>query len=203
MLRVVVVGMVWGVFCGIANGRSVLNTLAQMAVPWIWAAALVAYRAKSAKRAAMLGAAALLVANVAYFSVGAIARAIAGLPVTGGLALLAMWTAVGLIVGPIAGLMGWWLASERAGLWAVVALATVSLAEPLALWSHINHFDAHVAYTAVGAAGVLFPLIWFRRARRKALKALALVGLLGYPVAVVLEATLIALGQISAPMRLI
>ena len=48
MRRAVVVGLVWGVFCGIANGVPVATTLVQMAVPWVWVAAFVAYRAETA-----------------------------------------------------------------------------------------------------------------------------------------------------------
>ena len=77
--------------------------------------------------------------------------------------------------------------------------ATVSIAEPLALWTHIDHFDANLAQMGVVAAGIAFPLIWFRRDWRKALRALALVLVMTYPTAVVLEAVLIAFRQISPP----
>jgi cation transport ATPase len=86
---------------------------------------------------------------------------------------------------------------------AVVTLATVSIAEPLALWTHIDHFDAHLAYLSVAAAGFAFPLVWFRRDWRNALKAVVFVVVLTYPAALVLEAVSIAFGQISPPMRLI
>jgi hypothetical protein len=203
MRRAVVVGLVWGVFCGIANGVPAATTLVQMAVPWIWLAAFVAYReADSSRLAAWLGAATLLAANVAYFGVGSIARGISGLPPVGGIHFFALWTVVGLVIGPIAGVVGWWLTSQR-GSTAVVMLATVSVAEPLALWAHIDHLDAHLVYIGVAAAGLAFPLLWFRRDRRKALRALALVLVLTYPIAVALEATLIAFRQISPPMRLV
>ena len=168
MSRAVVVGIVWGVFCGIANGWPVVTTLVQMAVPWIWVAAFVAFRGASNSRlAALLGGITLFAANVAYFGVGS-------LPVVGGIRFFALWTTVGFFIGPIAGLVGWWLTSTRASFIAVVTLATVSIAEPLALWTHIDHFDAHLAYIGVAAAGFTLPVIWFRRDGPNALKTLAL-----------------------------
>ena len=204
MRKAVVVGVVWGLFCGIVNGWPVATTLVQMAVPWIWVAAFVAYRAaKSGRRAALLGGIALLAANVAYFAVGSIARGFAGLSLVDGIGFFALWATVGLVIGPVAGVVGWWLRTERTSFVAVVMLAMVSIAEPLALWTHIDHFDAHLAYIGVAAVGCAFPLTWFRRDWVNGLKALALVVVLTYPAAVVLEATLIALRQISPPMRLI
>lgn len=204
MRTAVVIGVVWGLFCGIGNGWPVATTLVQMAVPWIWVAAFVAYRAAgSGRRAALLGGIALLAANVAYFAVGSIARGFAGLSLVGGIGFFALWATVGLVIGPVAGVVGWWLKNARTFFVAVVMLTTVSIAEPLALWTHIDHFDAHLAYLSVTAAGFSFPLIWFRREWRNALKSLALVMILTYPSAVFLEATLIALDQISPPMRLV
>jgi hypothetical protein len=204
MSRAIVIGIVWGVFCGIANLWPVITTLVQMAVPWIWVAAFVAYRrAGNGRLAALMGGITLLAANVAYFGVGSIARGISGFPVVDGIRFFAIWATVGLVIGPIAGVVGWWLTIQRSSFTAVVALATVSVAEPLALWTHIDHFDAHLAYIGVAVAGFAFPLIWFRRDWRNALKALALVVVLTYPAAVALEATLIAFSQISPPMRLI
>lgn len=198
------VGLGWGGFCGIANGLPVATTLVQMAVPWIWVATFVAYReADNSKMAALLGAITLLAANVAYLGVGSIARALSGLPQVGGVRFFALWATVGLVTGPIAGILGWWLSTGRRSLTAVVALATVSISEPLALWTHIDHVDAHLAFIFVVAAGFAFAVIWLRREWRTALRALALTLVLIYPTAVVLEATLIAFRQISAPMRLI
>lgn len=197
------VGVLWGVFCGIANGWPVASTLAQMAAPWIWVAALVAYRASGGSRqAALLGALALLAANASYFAVGSIARGLSGLPPVGGIRFFAMWTTLGLVIGPVAGIVGWWL-TQRTAFAAIVTLATVSIAEPLALWAHIDHFDAHLAYVGVATAGMALPLILYRRHWTKAVRAVALALFLTYPTAVILEATLIALRQISAPMRLI
>ena len=204
MRRAVVVGLVWGVFCGIANGVPVATTLVQMAVPWTWVAAFVAHReADNNRMAALLGAISLLAANMAYFGVGSLARGSSGLPLVGGVRFFALWATVGLVIGPFAGLLGWRLTSQPGSFTAVVTLATVSVAEPLALWTHIDHLDAHLAYIGVAAAGLAFPLIWFRRDWRKALQALALLLVLIYPTAVILEATLIGFRQISPPMRLI
>jgi hypothetical protein len=204
MRRAVAVGIFWGVFCGITNGWPVASTLAQMAAPWIWVAALVAYQAAgSSKHAALLGGVALLAANVAYFAVGFVARGFSGLPLLGGIGFFALWTTVGVVMGPVAGVIGWRLTTHRTAFAAVVTVATVLMAEPLALWVHIDHFDSHLAYLSVAAAGLALPLIWFRRQWRQAVKGVALVLVLTYPAAVILEATLIALRQISAPMRLI
>ena len=112
----------------------------------------------------------MLAANVAYFGVGSLARGISGLPVVGGIWFFVLWATVGLIVGPIAGVVGWWLTTERTSFTAVVTLATISIAEPLALWIRIDHLDAHLAYVGVAAAGFAFPLIWFRRDWSNALK---------------------------------
>lgn len=128
-------GVSWGVFCGIANGWPVASTLAQMATPWIWVAAFVAYRvAGSSKQAALLGGTALLAANLAYFAIGIVARGFSGLPLFGGTRFYALWTIVGLVVGPVAGVIGRWLNEQRTASAAVVTLATISIAEPLALW---------------------------------------------------------------------
>lgn len=204
MGRAIAIGALWGVFCGVANGWPVATTLAQMAVPWIWVAAFVAYVAGSATRqAALLGGVTLLAANVAYFVVGGVAREVAGVSAVGGLRFFVLWTTLGLIVGPIAGVAGAWLAAERTGLPAAVALATVSVAEPLALWTHIAHADARVAYALVAAIGVAVPLMRYHRGSGSRARALAVVIGLTYPTAVALEVTLIALGQISAPLRLV
>jgi hypothetical protein len=205
MRRAIGIGLAWGVFCGIANGWPVASTLAQMAVPWVWVAAFAAYRAAPAStwRAAQLGGVALLAANVAYFAIGLLARSAAGLPLVGGVRFFALWTTVGLVTGPAGGVLGWWLTSKRWAVAGVAVLAAVSIAEPLALWLHIDHPDAHLAYIGVAAAGFFFSLAWFRQAWRDTFMAVASVLVLIYPMAVTLEATLIAFGQISAPMRLI
>jgi hypothetical protein len=203
MRRTVVVGVVWGIFCGLANGYPVASTLAQMAVPWVWVAALVGYRmARSTKKAALLGGITLLTANVAYFTVGTGSGGVTGAPLGGGIRFFALWTSIGLVIGPIAGVIGWWLTGERTALTAVVSLATASVAEPLALWAHIDHLDAHLAYLSVAIVGLTFPVMWFRRTWRKAVKAVALLLALIYPTAVTLELILIGLRQISPPMRL-
>lgn len=203
MRRAILFGLGWGAFCGITNGVPLATTLVQMAVPWIWVAAFVAYRnADNTRLAALLGGVSLLAANAAYFGIGSLARGISGLDPFAGVHFSALWATVGLIVGPIAGVVGWWL-KARAPFAAVVMLATVSIAEPLALWTHIDHLDAHLAYIGVAAIGLASPLLWFRRNLRRALQATALVLVLTYPTAIALEATLIALGQISSPMRLI
>jgi hypothetical protein len=204
MRRTVVVGAVWGIFCALANGNPVASTLAQMAVPWVWVAAFVGYRmAKSTKTAALLGGISLLVANVGYFTIGTVSGGLTGAPLGGGIRFFALWTAIGLVVGPIAGVIGWWITAERTALPAVVALATASVAEPLALWAHIDHIDAHLAYVIVAIVGLTVPVMWFRRTWRKAVKAAALVLALTYPTAVTLELVLIGLRQISPPMRLL
>lgn len=204
MARAIAVGALWGVFCGVANGWPIATTLAQMAVPWVWAAALVGYlAAASTRQAALLGAVTLLAANVAYFVVGGIARELAGLSAVGGIRFFVMWTTLGLIVGPIAGAVGAWLTAERTSLFAATALATISVAEPLALWAHIAHADARVAYVLVAAVGLVVALVRLQRGSGSRARTLGVVIGLTYPTAVALEVTLIALGQISAPLRLV
>jgi hypothetical protein len=203
MRRTVVVGAVWGIFCALANGDPVASTLAQMAVPWVWVAAFVGYRmARSTKQAALVGGITLLAANVAYFTVGTVFGGLSGVPLGGGIRFFMLWTSIGLVVGPIAGIIGWWISDEHTALAAVVTLATASVAEPLALWAHIDRLDAHLAYLSVAIVGLTFPVIWFRRTWRKVVKAVALPLALTYPAAVILELILIGLGQISPPMRL-
>ena len=60
------------------------------------------------------------------------------------------------VIVRLAGVMGWWLRTKRASLPAVVALAMVSVAEPLALWTHIDHLDAHLAYMGVATGAWRF-----------------------------------------------
>lgn len=200
----VAVGVIWGVFCGIANGWPVASTLAQMAVPWIWVAALVGHRAGSGtKQAAVLGGVTLLAANVSYFAVGLLAAGFSDSALVDGFRFFALWASVGLVIGPISGVVGWWLTAERTAFIAVVSLATVSVAEPLALWPHLDHVDARIAYIILAIGALTFPMIWFRRKWRGAFKAVALVIVLTYPSAVALEAVLIAFQQISPPMRLV
>lgn len=199
-----VLGLAWGLFCGFGNGIPIASTLAQMAVPWVWVAAVAAYRsATTARQAALLGGVALLAANVVYFVVGVFGRGVSGLSPVDGLRFFALWTPIGLLIGPIAGLVGWWLTRNNTALVAATALAVVSIAEPLALWAHIDHLDAHLAYVAVAIVGFSLPLTRMWQTPRTAGTAAAMALALSYPVAVVLEAVLIALGQISAPMRLI
>jgi hypothetical protein len=197
-------GITWGALCGIANGLPLATTLVQMAVPWVWVALLVAFRTSdSGGQSAVAGGLTLLAANFAYLGVGFFARGIAGLSFIGGIRFFVLWSAIGLVVGPVAGLVGWLLKSRRTALLAATGVATVSIAEPLALWAHIDHLDAHIVFTAVAVAGVAFPLVLFRSSPRAAFQALGLAFVFTYPVAVALEVVLIALGQVSPPMRLI
>lgn len=155
MRGAVAVGILWGAFCGIANGWPVASSLVQMAAPWIWVAAFTAYRgAGSSKHAALLGGVSLLASNFAYFAVGVVARGFEGLPVLGGIGFSVLWTTIGLVIGPVAGVIGWRLTAHRTAFAAVVTLAIVLTAEPLALWAHIDHFDAHLAYLGVAFLGV-------------------------------------------------
>lgn len=198
------IGLLWGAFCGLTNGLPIATTLAQMAVPWMWVAALVGYRyARDGRHAALLGGVVLVWANVAYFGLGTAAQVIDGVSVLGGVRFFILWSAVGLLVGPMAGFIGWSANRRPPRVPAIAALAAVSLAEPLALWFHINHVDAHITYVVVALAGLLLPLLWIRTWARKALAALAIAIAAAYPLAVVLEIVLIALGQVSAPLRLV
>lgn len=204
MRRPLVLGAAWGVLCALANGVPVASTLAQMAVPWIWVAAWIGYRlAGTARRAALHGGLALLAANIAYFGVGMGWGLLSANAAGGDVRFLVLWTGVGLIAGPLSGTVGWWIANQPTMFLPVVSLATVSVAEPVALWAHIDHLDAHIAYVGVVFVGVMLPLLAFTQERLRGLRAVLLTVALAYPAAVVLEATLIALGQISSPMRLL
>jgi hypothetical protein len=175
-----------------------------MAVPWIWVAAATGYGlAGHARRAVILGALVLVVANLSYFVVGRVVQAAGVGALASGVRFLMVWTGLGLVVGPIAGWLGWRLRDARTAMPSVVLMSTVSIAEPLALWAHIDHVEAHLAYVVVALSGLAFAAVWFRTSPRDAGRALGLALVLAYPAAVVLEAALVALGQISAPLRLI
>ena len=175
-----------------------------MAVPWVWVAAAVSFRkASDARQGALLGATALLAANVSYFVVGSIARLLDGGSAAVDVRFFVLWAVVGLVVGPISGLAGWWLRDGRLALASVVTLVVVTMAEPLALWPHIESSEARMVFIAVGLAGIVAPLVLRRRRPRDAVAALLVALALTYPAALALEVVLIALGQISPPLRLI
>ena len=200
----VAAGSAWGIYCALANGVPVASTFAQMAVPWVWVAALVGWRfAQSSKRAALLGGVSLLAANVAYFGVSVIAASISAGYASSGIIFFALWAGVGLVIGPISGLLGFFLKVPSHRFLAVALLSSVSIAEPLALWAHIDHVDSHIAYLIVGALGLVLPMTLLGRDRKCLIGAIGIVMLAVYPTALILEVTLIALGQISPPMRLI
>jgi hypothetical protein len=80
MRQTLLLGLVWGLFCGVANSWPVGSKLAQMAVPWIWVAVFVGCRfACSVRNGARLGAVALAMANLGYFTVGVVSRALQGM----------------------------------------------------------------------------------------------------------------------------
>lgn len=149
----------------------------------------------------MLGVA-LLAANFLYFGIAGIARAMTGDPVISGFRFLVIWTTIGLIMGAASAVVGRWLKDPLRKLVAATMLAAISMAEPLALWAHIDHRDAHITYVMVAAALVM-PLVLFRGRMRSGIRSSVLALAVLYPLAVVLELTLILLGQVSAPARLI
>lgn len=198
-------GSAWGLFCALARALPFGSTLAQMAVPWIWVAALAGllWGADDVRRSGLVGAATLLAANLSYFAVGVIARVFSETSTVSGVRFLLLWTVIGLMMGPASAIVGRWLRNPVREVMAVTLLATVSVAEPVALWSHINHIDAQVTYVLVAVVGLILPFVWLRPLPRRAVKATALTVTLLYPSAVVLELVLIVLGQVSAPARLI
>ena len=204
MRLALIVGSAWGVFCGIANGWPLATTLVQMAVPLVWVAVAVSYRtANDGRQGALLGTIALLAANISYFVIGSIARLLDGGSAATDARFFALWAALGLVVGPVSGLIGWFLREGRLAFASIVALSVVTLAEPIALWPHIAQTDSRIVFVAVGLAGFLLPLVSQREQWREATKALLVALALTYPAALALEAVLIALGQISPPLRLI
>ncbi len=202
--EVAAIGSIWGVFCALANGWPIVTTLAQMAVPWMWVAAFVGFRfAKDGRRAAVLGGLVLLWANVAYYGFSSIGQLVNSGAPFGGVRFLILWSTVGLIAGPVAALLGWIANLEPPRMLGMAALATASIAEPLALWEHIDHADAHIAFVIVALIGLTLPFLPVRAGLRTSLTGVSLAIVLAYPLAVVLEVVLIALGQISAPLRLV
>lgn len=176
-----------------------------MVVPWLWVAAAAGYLwgTDELRRTALIGGAVLLSANVMYFGVAGLARALTGEPVISGLRFLVIWTTLGLVVGPVSAAVGRRLKNPARELAAATTLAAVSMAEPVALWAHIDHRDAHITYVIVAVIGLVIPLVLFRDRMRQGLRSLVLALAALYPLAVVLELTLILLGQVSAPGRLI
>lgn len=179
--------------------------MAQMAVPWLWVAAAAGYvwGADELRRNALIGGATLVSGNFVYFGVAVVARAIAGDPAISGFRFLVIWSTIGLIMGPASAVVGRGLKNPDRKLAAATMLAAISMAEPVALWAHIDHRDAHITYIIVAAAGLGIPLMLFRDRVGQGIGASALALAALYPLAVVLELTLILLGQISAPARLI
>lgn len=200
---VAAIGSFWGVFCALANGWPIATTLAQMAVPWMWVAAFVGFRfAKDGRRAALVGAVVLLWANLAYFGFSSIGQLVNSGATLSGVRFFVLWSIVGLIVGPVAGVLGRSAGARPPYMLGIAALTTASVAEPLALWKHIDHTDAHIAFVIVASIGLTLPFL-IRSGLKTSLIGVSLSILLAYPLAVVLEVVLIALGQISAPLRLV
>ena len=176
-----------------------------MAVPWLWVAAAAGYLwgTDQLRRAALIGGLALLSVNFMYFGVAGVVRAITGDPAISGFRFLVIWSTIGLIMGPVSAVVGRGLKNPDRKLAAATMLAAGSMAEPVALWAHIDHSDAHITFNIVAAAGLAIPLMLFRDRVGQGIRAAALALAALYPLAVVLELTLILLGQISAPARLI
>ena len=200
----VFLGAAWGLFCAFAR-PPIGSTLAQMAVPWLWVAAAAGYLwgTDEVRRTALIGGATLVSANFLYFGVAGLGRAITGDPVISGLRFLVIWTTIGLIIGPGSALVGRGLKKPARKAAAVTMLAAVSMAEPLALWAHVDHRDAHITYLMVAVAGLAMPLVLFRDRTRQGIRSSVLALAALYPLAVFLELTLILLGQVSAPARLL
>jgi hypothetical protein len=110
---------------------------------------------------------------------------------------------VGLVVGPVSGVIGFALRSRTLRWLAAGGLTAVSIAEPLAWWAHILHFDARMTYVIVALMGAAIPVAVLRTEGNAMLRASALALSSAYPLAVLVELVLIGLGQVSAPMRLI
>ncbi len=200
----ILLGAAWGLFCAFAR-PPIGSTLAQMAVPWLWVAAAAGYLwgTDELRRTALIGGVALLSGNFGYFGVAAVARAIAGDPVISGLRFLVIWTTIGLVIGPASAVLGRGLKDPARQLAATTVFAAVSMAEPLALWAHIDHIDARITYVTVAATGLVLPFVLFRDRMGLGIRSSVLALAALYPLAVVLEITLIVLGQVSAPVRLL
>ena len=200
----ILLGAAWGLFCAFAR-FPIGSTLAQMAVPWLWVAVTAGYLwgTDELRRTALIGGVVLLSANFVYFGAAGVARAIIGDPVTSGLRFLVIWTTIGLVLGPASAVVGRGLKAPARQLAAATLVAAVSMAEPLALWAHIDHNDAHITYVIVAVAGLVLPFVLFRDRMGLGIRSSVLALAAVYPLAVVLEFALILLGQVSAPARLL
>ncbi|MBK5268652.1 MAG: hypothetical protein JJE47_14590 [Acidimicrobiia bacterium] len=92
-----------------------------------------------------------------------------------------------VIAGPASAVVGSGLKNPARKLVAATMLAAVSMAEPLALWAHIDHRDAHITYVIVAVAGLAMFLVLFRNRTRQGIRSSVLALAALYPLAVVLE----------------
>lgn len=186
------VGAMLGLFCAVAHLTPATSTVGQMVAPWVLLAALAgALSRHGPTRAAVNGGVALVVANAAYYLLGSVIHGVSTPH------YWVMWTAVGAIVGPAAGLIGWHTrcGRQRFRVAGAAALAAVCVAESIVLWGHIAHTDARLTYAAIALAGALLPVVVLRSdAARLRVWSTALAVAFVVPLAVTFEISFEALG---------
>lgn len=188
----VVGGVALGLFAALADKSIVTTSLGQMVSPWAALAAIVGGRSRRGRaEAAIGGAVSLTAANATYYVFGLLAANIQTPR------YWALWTVIGVLVGPLAALTGWHsrFGPRRLRVLGAALLAAVALAEGVVLWGHIDHPEAHITYVAVGLIGLLLPSALLRdEGARLRAAATGLSVVLAVPLGFFFEAAFSAIG---------
>lgn len=184
-------GAALGAFCLVADRLDLVDWVEQLASTWVLVAAYAGSRAASYRRAAVAGLLALLTATAVYY--GGFVAALASPTV------VAMWGLIAIVVGPVAGTVGRAALRGRARTRVASAalLAASLVAEPLALWSHLDHRDVRAVFVVMVVLGVALPGVVLRDEpveRRSIAVFLAVAG--GLLAAPVLEIVFSAVGLV-------
>jgi hypothetical protein len=188
----VAVGPLFGVLDALASSSSWTTTLGQMVTPWVGVAAALGWRSRTIGRAVVSGGVGLVAADAFYNVLGVVLYGVVSW------SHWLLWTGVAIVVGPVAGLLGWWarVAIGPKRIFSVAALAALCISEGAALWRHIDHRDAHATYVVVGVVGLAVPVLVLRRGR-DLLKAFASTLVLALVATPVLEFGLGILGVVT------
>lgn len=197
------VGIALGVFSTLADGiipGRLVTLLGNIAAPWVIAAFVVGYRARSVKQGAIAGALALLVGVVVYYAIGSVRNYAAG-------NLNVIWTVVALFAGPVVGACGAAISTrrERPPLIAVIVPAAMLIGEGLFLlyqrrvWR--TNFGAETyrlidvgVSLALIVGGLVAAWVFARTQRPAALAGVAVTGVLGAFGFVLLERIIVSVG---------
>lgn len=189
-----VVGVVLGLFSFLADGRIPLRLfelLGNIATPWALTAWLMGRRAPSSPVGAAVGLGTLLVSAVTYYSAATLAEYALD-------ARIALWFGAAVVIGPILGWSGAATRRSPAASWPAVIAASVLLAEALFLmfdrriwlWNLVaepHRLNDLAVIIALVAGAVTLP-VWLVRDRRRLVRAMAGIGLLGTAGALLVEA---------------